>query len=45
MKNHTKTRDERIIRRAECALDFLAVLLIAGLLTAGALHYFDVLIP
>jgi hypothetical protein len=45
MKNHTKTRDERIIRRAQAALDFLTVLLIAGALTAGALHYFDVLIP
>ena len=45
MKNHTKTRNERTIRRAQAALDFLTVLLIAGALTAGALHYFDVLIP
>jgi hypothetical protein len=45
MKKHTKTRDERIVRRAQSALDFLSVLLIAGALTAGALHYFDVLIP
>jgi hypothetical protein len=45
MKKHTKNRDERIIRRAQSALDFLSVLLIAGALTAGALHYFDVLIP
>jgi hypothetical protein len=45
MKNHTETRNKRTIRRAECALDLLAVLLIAGALTAGALHFFDVLIP
>jgi hypothetical protein len=45
MKKHTKTRDEKIVRRAQSALDFLTVLLIAGALTAGALHYFDVLIP
>jgi hypothetical protein len=45
MKKHTKNRDERIMRRAQSALDFLTVLLIAGALTAGALHYFDVLIP
>ena len=45
MKNYTKSRNERIIRRAQCALDFLAVLIISGALTAGALHYFDVLIP
>ena len=45
MKKHTKTRDEKIVRRAQSALDFLSVLLIAGALTAGALHYFDVLIP
>ena len=45
MKNNTKTRNERTIRRAQAALDFLTVLLIAGALTAGALHYFNVLIP
>ena len=45
MKKNTKTRDERILRRAQAALDFLTVLLISGALTAGALHYFDVLIP
>lgn len=45
MKNNTKTRNERTMRRAESALDFVTVLLIAGILTAGALHYFDVLIP
>jgi hypothetical protein len=45
MKNNTKTRNEAILRRAESAFDFVAVLLIAGALTAGALHYFDVLIP
>lgn len=45
MKNYTKTRNEAILRRAQAALDLLAVLLIAGALTAGALHYFDVLIP
>jgi hypothetical protein len=45
MKNNTKTRNDRTMRRAESALDFLLVLLIAGALTAGALHYFDVLIP
>ena len=45
MKNNTKTRNERTIRRAQAALDFLTVLLIAGALTAGALKYFDVLTP
>lgn len=45
MKNDTKTRDERILRRAQSALDFLTVLLIAAALTVGALKYFDVLTP
>lgn len=45
MKNHTQTRNERLSERAQCALDLLAVLLIAAALTVGALHYFDVLIP
>lgn len=45
MKKHTKNRDERIMRRAQSALDFLSVLLIAGALTVGALKYFDVLTP
>ena len=45
MKKHTKTRNERTIRRAQAALDFLTVLIIAGALTVGALKYFDVLTP
>ena len=45
MKNYTKTRNEKTIRRAQSALDFLTVIIIAGALTTGALHYFDVLIP
>jgi hypothetical protein len=43
MKNHTQTRNERLSERAQCALDFLAVLLIAAALTVGALAYFDIL--
>jgi hypothetical protein len=45
MKNHIENRNEKTIRRAQSALDFLTVIIIAGALTAGALHYFDVLIP
>jgi len=45
MKNNTKNRNERTIRRAQSALDFLTVIIISGALTAGALHFFDVLIP
>ena len=33
---------ERAEKRAAAGLDFLAVLLIAGALTVGALSYFDI---
>jgi hypothetical protein len=42
-RQHYSPAAERAAERAAAGADFLAVLIVAGLLTLGALAYFDIL--